>query len=267
MAIPLLIGLGIAGAAALGSATANAVGTSNAAAAQKTAAEKAMDLQRQMWAQQRSDISPWREAGATTLAQLLQEMQSGAFDRPFDASQLASDPGYQFRMAEGQKALERSAAARGMLASGGTMKGLNRYAQGYASDEFNNAYARHRGDLTDRFNRLAAISGVGQQAAQNLGQLGAQHSGQMSNLYGALGNAQAAGAIGTANAVSGGMQTLGNLAMMGGMGMSGGFGGMGGGGGGSGMSIPMQAPSYGPGLGYGGFSSGYVPSFGFGLNY
>lgn len=47
-----------------------------------------------------------------------------------------ASPGYKFRLAEGAKALEQSAAARGKLFSGQTGKALTEYGQGVASDEF-----------------------------------------------------------------------------------------------------------------------------------
>lgn len=231
MAIPLLIAAGIAG---LGSAIGGAVGSANAAAAQEKSAKDALALQQQMYAQQRADQLPWLVSGQNSLSDLVRRMGAGEFERGFDPRQLGMDPGYQFRMAEGQRALERSAAARGGLNSGAFMKGLSRYSQGVASDEFNNAWNRHRMTNTDNYNRLASMAGVGQMAAQNLGSAGAGYANSASNLHGAIGNAQAAGAMGTANAFGQGFQTLGNLAMLG---YGGGFGG-----GGGGAQIPQQAP-------------------------
>jgi hypothetical protein len=217
-----------------------AVGASRAAKHQEQFAREAMDLQRetygglrndarQMWAQQRADQAPWMQAGQTSLAQLLKMMSGG-----YDHSQMASDPGFQFRMQEGQKALERSAAARGGLNSGGFMKGLARYSQGVASDEFGN-----------RFNRLAGIAGMGQGSAQNLGALGGQHVGQMnqlggnyansmSSLFGAVGNARSAGEMGVSNALGGAIRSVGNLGMMAAGVPPAGMGGAGGG------TIPTQ---------------------------
>lgn len=237
MPIPFLIAAGVAAAAGLGSAVAGGVGSANAARAQETQAQKAMRLQQQMWRDQQGRMSPYLEAGRTTLAQLLEQMNGGAFDRKFDPSQLASDPGYQFRMAEGQKALERSAASKGGLMSGGFAKGLTQYGQGFASNEFQNAWQRDQAEKTGQFSRLSGIADMGERAAGAMGQMGQQYANQMSNLYGDVGNAQSAGAIGTANAVSGGFNTLGNLAMMAGMS---GAGGGGGGGSSSSQFIPPQ---------------------------
>lgn len=251
MCLPLLIG---AAAMGIGSAIAGGVGSANAAAAQKDSAEKALQFQKEMAAQQQKNMQPWLQGGQQSLAQLLQQQQAGAFDKQVDPSQIANDPGYQFRMAQGQQALERSASARGMLNSGGAMKSLARYSQGVASDEYQNAWNRNQADNTGRFNRLSSLAGVGQTAAQNLGAMGAQNSAQMSNILGAIGNANAAGAMGTANAVSGGFQSMGNLMTLGAM-----YPGLGGGGGGT---IPTQF-GYTGGPAYGQSTMGYQ-SQGFG---
>ena len=232
---PILGGIAAGGASAIG----QAVGSANAAGAQERNANQAMDLQREMYGQQRADMwdmynqqrqdmSPWLGAGQSSLGELLRQMGAGEFDQPFDYSQLANDPGFQFRMEQGQKALERSASARGLLNSGGALKSLTRYSQGLASDEFQNAWSRNQAENTGRYNRLANMAGVGQAAAQNLGAMGGQTAGNlgqfggqfasnMGNLYGALGNAQSAGAMGGANAFSGMMNTLGNAGTLAGM--------------------------------------------------
>src|SRR5688572_4161536 len=170
-----------------GSAIANAVSSGNAANAQETNSREAMNLQHQMYQQQRQDqwdmynqqrqdMSPWLGAGQSSLGELLRQMGAGEFDQPFDYSQLQNDPGYKFRMSEGQRALERSASARGMLNSGAALKGLSRFSQGLASDEFQNAWSRNQTENTGRYNRLANMAGLGQSAAQNLGAFGGQHA-------------------------------------------------------------------------------------------
>lgn len=245
MPIPLLILGGIAAAAGIGSAISNGIGSSNAAHEQETAAEKAQRLQREIYlnqqknyAQARDDMAPWQQAGKSTLADLMAQMQGGRFDTRVDAASLANDPGYQFRMAEGQKALERSAAARGLTASGYSLKNMDRYSQGFASNEFQNAFARQQSENQARFGRMYGVAGMGQNAAQSLGQLAMQNNGQMgqyannmSELYGAIGNARAGGAMGTARAVGDGFKSVGNAASM----VAGGMYGGGGGGG-----IPTQ---------------------------
>lgn len=61
----------------------------------------------------------------------------------FSMEKFQQDPGYAFRMSEGLKALDRTAAARGGLISGGAMKAASRYGQDMASQEYQNAFNRY----------------------------------------------------------------------------------------------------------------------------
>lgn len=205
----------------------NAITGSNAASQQAQAAQKALDLQKQQYEQQRSDQAPWLSAGQGSLADLMKLSQ--------DPSSIANSPGYQFRMQQGQQALERSAAAKGGLASGGFMKGLDRYSQGLASDEYGN-----------RWNQLMGVAQMGQGTAQNLGSLGANYANSASNLYGAQGNANAAGTMAVGNGIAGGVRSLGNLAMLG---MGGGL---------SALGIPGMG-GVNPGASPVPASTGYIP--------
>ena len=123
----------------------------------------------------------------------------------FTPEMFKTDPGYAFRMSEGMKALERSAAARGGLLSGATLKGAQRYGQDLASQEFQNAFNRYQIARTNTLNPYQALAGTAQTSANVLGgqagQLG-QYLG--SNIIGG-GNAAAAGQIGSANAIVGGV--------------------------------------------------------------
>jgi hypothetical protein len=134
--------------------------------------------------------------------------REGYLSHDFTLADFEKDPGYQFRLDEGTKALERSAAARGGLMSGGTGKALERYGQDSASAEYSNAYNRFNNDRTTRFNRLSAVAGTGQTAATTLGSLGAASANNISDLATQRGNAIAGGTIGQANAVNGGISTL-----------------------------------------------------------
>lgn len=91
---------------------------------------------------------------------------------------IQSDPGYQWRLKQGQQALERSAAARGMTASGAQMKALQDYGQGAASQEYGNI-----------FNRYSQLAGMGQNAAGNLGVAATQTGANLANLYAGTGRA------------------------------------------------------------------------------
>lgn len=173
-------------------------GAQNAAQTQADAAAYAADLQYKQYKQQRKDAEPWRNAGVDALGRI--QGQMGDFNRDFSMQEFQEDPGYQFRMAEGQKALERSAAARGGLNSGRTMKELARYSQGVASDEYQNAYNRYNADRDRRFNRLASLAGIGQTANQQVSQAGQNFANQAGSAAMQGANAQAAGMVGQANA-------------------------------------------------------------------
>lgn len=124
----------------------------------------------------------------------------GSLSRDFSMSDFQADPGYQFRFDEGQKALERSAAAKGRALGGGTLKALTRYGQDMGSQEYGNAFNRFQTNRNTRFNQLAAVAGIGQTANGQLAQLGQTNAlSQGNNLMGAA-NAQGAAGIAGANA-------------------------------------------------------------------
>lgn len=106
-----------------------------------------------------------------------------------DFSQFYVSPDYQFRLSEGLKASDRSAAANGMLLSGAQQKALSRYGQGLASQEYGNYW-----------NRLAAMSGIGQTGTNATQNAGSQFSSQAGNALQDAGDARASGYLYMANA-------------------------------------------------------------------
>lgn len=194
-----------------------AMGASAAKSAANTQAQSAADAnaaQLQMYNQNREDQTPYREAGYGALGQVNAGIQPGGdFNRDFTLADFRQDPGYQFRMQQGQQALERSAAARGGALGGATLKAISRYGQDYGSQEYSNAYNRFNNDRTTRFNRLATVAGIGQTANNTTAQLGAQTAANIGQNTLAAGNAAAAGQVGAANAWTNTAQTLGNYYM------------------------------------------------------
>lgn len=204
----------IAGGAALAGGIGGAIISSNAAGhaadTQAGAAEYAADLQNQQYQQTREDQAPYRQAGYQALSQ----MGDPSFNQTFNPSDMESvDPGYNFRMQQGSQALERSAAARGGLMSGGTLKGIAQYGQDYASGEYQNAYNRFTNDQTNRFNRLASLAGLGQTAngmTATAGMNMANGAGEaMMGGANARGAAMIAGGNAYGGAISGGLSGLG----------------------------------------------------------
>ncbi len=119
----------------------------------------------------------------------------GYLTRNFTNADFVKDPGYQFRMDEGLKGVDHSAAARGGLFSGQAAKELDRYSQGFASNEFNNAYNRDTTNKNNLFSRYQTISGTGLNAVNNSNAI---MQGQQ-NINTGVANTNAANALGQAN--------------------------------------------------------------------
>ena len=198
-----LIGLGIAVAA--GTAAAGIYGANKAADAQKSAAKKAAKAQANALAAQTKLAKPYVEAGTAAL----KEYEKLAPYQPFGMEQFQADPGYQFRMSEGVKALERSAAARGLLSSGTTLKGITQYGQNLASSEYENAFSRYLTQREAAMDPYRYLTGIGQAAAAgqaaNVGTTGAA----LADIAAQRGNVQAAQYMGTAGAIGNALGSVG----------------------------------------------------------
>lgn len=124
----------------------------------------------------------------------------------FTEQDLYADPSYGFRVEQGQKALERSAAARGQLFSGATGQALQDYGQNMASTEYDNAYRRAFNSFqvadTNKWNRLGALSGAGADAQAQQLAAGANYAQGASQTIqqGAAGQAAGVRAAGAARA-------------------------------------------------------------------
>jgi hypothetical protein len=108
-------------------------------------------------------------------------------------------------LAEGQKALDRQAAARGGLISGGALKAAQRYGQEMGSQEYTNAFNRYQTERAAKLNPLQSLAGVGQTAVNQLGAAGQNYATGAGEALGAGAQARASGYIGGANAISGGV--------------------------------------------------------------
>lgn len=166
----------------------------DAARAGQNGAQAGLDYQRERDAVFDQNISPYLGLGQSGVSQL-QALLAG------DMSGFKADPGYQFRFDESLKGLDRSAASRGGLFSGGHQADVIDRVSGMASQEYGNYW-----------NRLMGVAGMGQNAAVGAGNLGQQSANNASNLYGQMGQAQANGAIGSANAWSNAASGLAGIA-------------------------------------------------------
>lgn len=171
---------------------------SDAAQQQQDAANAAIAEQRRQFDTTRSDLQPWMQAGQTSLSDLMANMN--ALTKPYTPADLQNDPGYQFQMSEGQKALDAAARARGGYGSSGALRELLRYSQGLASQSYGDAYNRDMASKLQKYNMLAGVSGTGQTTANNLGSFGSSNAQTVGDLLTQSGNAGAAGTVGSANA-------------------------------------------------------------------
>lgn len=189
MGIATAIGLGLG---ALG-ASQQASAARNATRAQTQASQAAIAEQRRQYDLTRSDQMPWITAGTNALGQM-QRLNAG------DYSSFYTSPDYQWTLDQGIQGLDRSAAARGRLYSGGYGTDLTQYAQGLASQQYGTYY-----------NRLQSMAGQGQTTAGNLGTQGQNMANQIGNQLNAIGQARASGYQNQSNAWTNFGNQLGSL--------------------------------------------------------
>lgn len=210
----------IAAATVVG-AGASIYSANKAANAQQQGAQQSAAQQQAMFDKQVELQAPFREGGLTAQNRLMTLLglspggagtpgvsvdpnspDFGKYARDFGMADFQADPGYAFRLEQGMKGLQQSAAARGGLLSGTTLKGITDYGQGAASQEYGNAYNRYQTNRANQLNPLQSLMGAGQTSANTLtgaaGQLG-QGLGQASA---AMGNARASGYMNTGNALN-----------------------------------------------------------------
>ncbi len=248
-----IVAVGVGAVAGVAGAVISANAASNAADAQVAASRDANATQLEMFNRSRADLEPYRGYGRTALMNLETTANAPlaygpytptpvydappAYTGPTEAD-LRADPGYQFRVSEGLKAIERSAASKGMLLSGSQLKDLTRFGQDQGAQEYGAAYARgyqHNQDVyargyqtnadlygrslegyqtgyntllglrKERYGEFAGIAGAGQGAVNTLASIGQQTGAQLAQTTIGAGNAAAAGQVGQANAWNAGM--------------------------------------------------------------
>jgi hypothetical protein len=191
-----MVASAVVGSAALG-AVVSSRNTSKAVNSQENAANQASATANAQYQQTRADNAPFREAGLAALNKL-----SAAPAFSFDGSNVATDPGYQFGLQQGQAGLTNSAASRGGLLSGAALKAASQYNTDYATTKFNDAYNRALTTSNTNNNRLASIAGVGQVATNAIGNAGQAMSQQVASNQLAAGNARASGYVAQGNALT-----------------------------------------------------------------
>lgn len=178
-----------------------------AASAQSRAAQQAADLQKQMFDKQVEMAAPYTGAGEAATNRLMEYLGIGgaptaagygSLGGPFTMETFRADPFYQYSLSQGVKDLERTAAARGGLLSGSTIRGY-KDVQGR---EYENAMNRY---FANRANTLAPFQSLSGQGAQTVGNLGAGAQRYATGAGQAMmegGAARATGYINQANVLS-----------------------------------------------------------------
>ena len=217
---PAIIAAGVGAATSIGGGLIASSGAKKAAKAQEQAARDAQASQERMFERQIGLQEPFRQAGMTAQNEIMQLLGIGgdkaaagygSMAKPFGQQDFEQDPGYAFRQAEGMKALERSAAARGGLLSGSTMKGIQRFGQDLASQEYSNAFNRFQIERSARLNPLQSLMGSGQSAANTMTSAAGNFGQASANNIMNEGAARASGYVGSANALSNALGSIGQL--------------------------------------------------------
>jgi len=250
--MPAFIGMGISAGSSILGGLFGASASEQAAQEYEAALQKSENFLQGQEQQGEGNYAPWLNAGQSatnSLSNLLGTPGQGLltpwtqqFTAP-TAAQAAATPGYQFQLQQGLSAAQNSAAGQGSLLSGRTLAGLNSYAQGDASTNYQNtfnnaltqygtAYNTFQQNQNNQYQRLMGLSGQGLTAAQGDASLIGNVGGDIASLMGQQGAAQAQGTIGAANAYGSIFSGIGNagsqmgmLSMLNGSGFGGGGGG------------------------------------------
>jgi len=226
-------------------AATGAEAATTAAGIQSDAAREALRLQRQLADEQVLRNAPTVQAGDTARNRMLdliglsgrtgaagygsanQPFSMAGFDpnslmRNFGAADFQTDPGYNFRLSEGLKAIDRQAAARGGMMSGAALKAAGRYGQDVASQEYGNAfnrfqtnrasqaglfadaYNRDRTRQMDEYGRLSDFTNRGLNAANNTGANQAAYGTNAANLISQGAQAMGQGVLGAGQSTAAG---------------------------------------------------------------
>jgi hypothetical protein len=171
------------------------------AKAQQRAADRATDEQRRQFERQIELQQPMLDVRNNMLPELVEASRY----TPFSMDQFQQDPGYAFRMREGLKALDRTAAARGGLLGGNQLRGVTQFGQDLASQEYTNAFNRYQAERQAKLGPLQSLVGLGQTSANTVGNAAAQYGNAMAENALMRGNMRASGYAGIANAATSGI--------------------------------------------------------------
>lgn len=187
-----MAGVAMIGASAVGAAG-QAWGASQAASAQGKAGRLAMIEQEKKYQQARKDFDPYMQLGQQGAATLGANLDELIAPIKMDQATLESTPGYQFNRRQGLKAVQNSAAARGLGVSGAALKGAAEFATGLADNTYQQQFANENTNRTNAYNRLMGVTQIGTGATTALTGAGTTTGQGIASSQVGIGNAQAAG--------------------------------------------------------------------------
>ena len=223
----------IAGAI-VGSSLIGGYSANKAAQTQADAAAQSAAMQKQMFDVQNAQQAPYRQTGYNALNQI-GALGSGTYGMVDQSGQNAGtgtgsgyltqqytpqdfaagiDPGYAFRLQQGQRALQGQQNQAGGLIGGNALAAMQDYTQGSASQEYGNAFNRFQTQRGNIYNTLASMAGLGQTSLGQTGQLSGQTSQNVGNAISGAGSAIGAGQVASGNALAGGITGAGNGYML-----------------------------------------------------
>ena len=217
---------GYLAAATIGSSLLGANAAQGAADTQAAASNNAAQLQKQMFDTQNQQQTGYRAAGQNALSNIgalgtgqyqtydqsgnpvgNTQTGSGYLQHQFDANDLTNGlaPNYDFMLQQGQMANQRAANASGGAIGGNALQALQQYTQNYAGNAYQNAFNNYQTQRSGIYNTLASIAGLGQTSLGQTAAASGTAAGNIGNSIQNAGSAQAAGQVGTANAIGGGL--------------------------------------------------------------
>ena len=152
------------------------------------AANKMQETYAAQQQQVRTDLAPWRQAGAEAVTGLQKDIAAGP-------GEYTQSPGYQARLEEGQKAITNRASMHGNVLSGATMKAAARFGQDYATRDYDNFLNRYYQSLQPK----QQLAQIGQASAAQVGSQGQQTAGMTGQAQQYAGESAAGGTMGAAN--------------------------------------------------------------------
>lgn len=222
----------VGGVVGIGGALIQANAAQGAAQTQANALNNSLNMQQGMFNTIQANEQPYIQGGAGAMSELKYLLGEGtpgvngeptssaaggfgSLNAPFTVDQFHKmSPAYQFDLQQGgQGVLNGDTSGQGAL-SGAAMKDLISFNSNYANNSFNNAFQQYQTQQNNVFNRLNTLATLGSNAGSNNATNASGFASSMGNTASNIGTANAAGQVGVANAITGGLGNLSNSYMM-----------------------------------------------------